>query len=68
MIIDLFSGCGGFSLGARQAGWDVGLSIDIDPDLTASYGLNFPKTKVLNEDIRNFDSKRTWKKVLSKEM
>ena len=40
-VVDLFCGCGGLSLGARRAGFEIALSIDVDRTLTASYGQNF---------------------------
>ena len=51
-IIDLFSGCGGFSLGASKAGCDVALSIDIDPILTSSYEANFPGANLVLGDVK----------------
>jgi DNA (cytosine-5)-methyltransferase 1 len=45
-IVDFFSGCGGFSLGAHQAGFDVAAAFDIDPVLTSSFAANFPRTKL----------------------
>ena len=51
VVIDLFSGCGGLSSGARKAGFAVTDAFDIDPILTSSYGLNFPKSRVHNLDI-----------------
>lgn len=50
-VLDLFSGCGGFSLGAHQAGLNVKLAVDIDPTLTSSFRHNFPKTRLLLQDI-----------------
>ena len=50
-IVDLFSGCGGFSLGASNAGCDVALSVDIDPILTSSYRENFPGANLVLGDI-----------------
>ncbi len=50
-VVDLFSGCGGFSLGARQAGFDVVSSYDIDPILSHSYRSNFPNTLHFDRDI-----------------
>lgn len=41
-IVDLFCGCSGMGLGARRAGLDVALSVDVDPVLTSSHGINFP--------------------------
>lgn len=50
-LVDLFCGCGGFSLGAHQAGFDVAAAIDIDPILTSSYSRNFPQTQLLLKDL-----------------
>lgn len=50
-VVDFFSGCGGFSLGAHQAGFDVAAAFDIDPILTSSYSRNFPKTKLHRLDL-----------------
>lgn len=54
-VLDLFSGCGGFSLGAHQAGLEVKLAIDIDPILTSSFSHNFPKTRRLLRDISTLE-------------
>lgn len=51
IVIDLFSGCGGFGLGAKMAGFDCRVAIDIDKTLQSSYRLNFPSTQVILEDI-----------------
>jgi DNA (cytosine-5)-methyltransferase 1 len=50
-VVDFFSGCGGFSLGAHQAGFDVAAAFDIDPILTSSYPKNFPDTKLHRIDL-----------------
>jgi len=50
-VVDFFSGCGGFSLGAHQAGFDVAAAFDIDPILTSSYSKNFPGTKLHRVDL-----------------
>lgn len=51
-LVDLFCGCGGFSLGAHQAGFDVKAAFDLDPILTSSYRTNFPKTDLQLRDVR----------------
>jgi DNA (cytosine-5)-methyltransferase 1 len=56
-FVDLFSGCGGFGLGAELAGFRNIASVDIDPDLQYSYKLNFPNAKVHLADISSLDSK-----------
>jgi DNA (cytosine-5)-methyltransferase 1 len=50
-IVDLFCGCSGMGLGAREAGFDVPLSVDIDPILTSSHSLNFNNGKLLLSDL-----------------
>ena len=51
-VIDLFCGCGGFSLGFNQADFNVKLGIDVWEDATVTYKHNFPKATALNKDIR----------------
>lgn len=55
--IDLFAGAGGLSLGFTQAGIDVVLANEIEPDFVATYRLNHPQTKVLCSDIASIDFK-----------
>ena len=65
-IIDLFSGAGGFGLGAKRAGFDIAGSIEIDPQAISVHKTNFPKLPLWEKDIsilsgsemlRNFDLK-----------
>lgn len=50
-LVDLFCGCGGFSLGAHNAGFEVAAAFDIDETLTSSYPINFPETKLYHSDV-----------------
>ena len=50
-LVDLFSGCGGFSLGAHQSGFKVVAAYDNDRVLTSSYSYNFPETQLVLDDI-----------------
>ena len=50
-IIDLFSGAGGFGLGATRAGFDLMGSVDIDPHAIAVHKRNFPNSSLLKRDI-----------------
>ena len=50
-IVDLFCGCGGFGLGAKQAGFEVVVAVDIDPTLQSAYKRNFPNTRVETGDL-----------------
>lgn len=54
-FVDLFSGCGGFGLGAELAGFKNIAAIDIDADLQYSYKLNFPSSNVHLADIAKLD-------------
>lgn len=44
-LVDLFCGCGGISLGATRAGFDLAMAIDHDPRALAAHALNFPNAK-----------------------
>lgn len=39
-VLDLFAGCGGFSLGFRAAGYEIVAGVENDPDAVASYAGN----------------------------
>lgn len=54
-IVDLFCGCGGFSLGAEAAGIGPSLAFDVDPILTSSVATNHPRTKLVIADLSNVD-------------
>lgn len=62
-IIDLFSGCGGFGLGAEQAGFHTIAAIDIDKNLQSSYSKNFPNTQVISGDLSDM-THESWKMIL----
>jgi len=49
--IDLFSGCGGLSLGLEKAGFKVVYANDIHEDAMKTYKYNFPKTTTETKDI-----------------
>ena len=53
--IDLFSGCGGLSLGLRQAGFSVIGAIDLDPLATSTYRMNHKAAEVIVQDIGAVD-------------
>lgn len=54
--IDLFAGCGGFSLGFSQAGFHVRTAVEIDPDTAETYRKNHADTHVIVDDVRNVDN------------
>ena len=41
--IDLFCGCGGFTLGLQRAGFRTLAAVDVDPHALAVYRANFPE-------------------------
>lgn len=51
--IDLFSGCGGLSLGLKQAGFVVVGAVENDPLAAETYLANHPEVHVWTEDIRS---------------
>ena len=50
-MVDLFSGAGGLSLAFEAAGFGVQAAIDNDEHACRAYQLNFPRSKVIKEDI-----------------
>ncbi len=40
-VLDLFSGCGGLSLGFRAEGFEIAGAVEFDPEAAASHGGNF---------------------------
>jgi DNA (cytosine-5)-methyltransferase 1 len=50
--IDLFSGCGGLSLGLKYAGFTVLAAVEIDSKARETYALNHPEVPLVGTDIR----------------
>ncbi len=57
IAIDLFAGVGGMTLGFEQAGFDVVMSVDIDPIHCAVHEFNFPFWSVLCQDVTQLTGK-----------
>lgn len=56
IIIDLFSGAGGLSLGASRAGFNVAAAVEIDSHAIHSHMINFPQAKHIQKDINSLSS------------
>ncbi len=53
--IDLFCGCGGFSLGMERAGFKVLAAIDFNPEAITVFQKNFPRVpQALHKDLTQF--------------
>lgn len=61
--VDLFSGCGGFSLGFQQAGFDIIKAVEFDQTIARTYQRNFPRTDLIVNDIKNLDESGHFKGV-----
>jgi len=57
-VYDFFSGCGGTSVGFRQAGIQHALAVDSCPDAINTFQKNFPGIQVINEPIETVDAAR----------
>ena len=51
IVIDLFAGAGGLSLGAARAGFTVGSAVELDHSAISSHISNFPNTIHIQKDI-----------------
>jgi DNA (cytosine-5)-methyltransferase 1 len=56
VAIDLFSGCGGMSLGLEAAGFDVAVSVEFDAVHALVHHYNFPYGKTICSDIGKISS------------
>lgn len=63
IAIDLFAGAGGFGLGFEMAGFHVPFSLEMDAWACDTLRFNHPRMKVLQQDIREFDSATSVKSV-----
>ena len=62
--IDLFSGCGGLSLGLDRAGFSVLAAIDFDEHAIKTYKANFPKlVHALHKDLTKFPARELAKLI-----
>ena len=53
--IDLFSGCGGLSLGLRRAGFNILAAIDNDELSIDTYRMNHRRTRLIKDNIQSID-------------
>ncbi len=68
VVVDLFSGCGGFSTGFSQAGFLPVLGIDIHPPSINTYALNHPSASVILGDIRRVKENEIRKAINRREV
>jgi DNA (cytosine-5)-methyltransferase 1 len=56
--IDLFSGAGGLSLGAQNAGFEIAVAVEKDNDFALTFKKNHPHSTVITDDIRNINTQQ----------
>lgn len=59
-VIDLFSGCGGLSLGFLKDGYKILKAVEFDKSIANTYQLNHPDIDVIVDDIKNIDNSKTF--------
>lgn len=55
-VIDLFAGCGGFSIGFKHSGFQIVKAVEFDKQIADSYIHNHSGTQMLTEDIGEVDN------------
>ncbi|RMF25819.1 MAG: DNA cytosine methyltransferase [Cyanobacteria bacterium J083] len=66
IALDLFSGCGGMSLGLEAAGFDIAAAVEIDPIHSLVHHYNFPYGVTICQDICNLSGEIILNKIKSK--
>lgn len=61
-VIDLFSGCGGLSLGFFRNGDKIVKAVEIDYKIAETYRKNHPEVEMIIDDIKNIDTTGVFKK------
>lgn len=61
-VIDLFSGCGGLSLGFIKDGYTVKKAVEFDASIANTYKINHPEVDMIVDDICNIDHSGIFKK------
>jgi len=57
-VVDLFAGCGGFSVGFKKAGYKITKAVEIDEEIAESYKYNHSDTLVYSNDIGDVDNEK----------
>lgn len=60
-VIDLFSGCGGLSLGFIKDGYTVKKAVEFDANIARTYKMNYPEVDMIVDDICNIDQSGVFK-------
>ena len=55
-VIDLFAGCGGFSVGFEKAGFKIVKAVEFDKQIAQTYASNHTGTHLIIDDIGNVDN------------
>ena len=61
-VIDLFAGCGGFSVGFETAGFKITKAVEFDKQIAQTYAANHSGTMLFVDDIGNVDNDNYFKK------
>src|SRR5438270_7765389 len=55
VLVDLFAGAGGLSLGFQQAGFEVRAAVEYDPIHCATHEFNFPDCTTICRSVTDID-------------
>lgn len=61
-VIDLFAGCGGFSVGFEDAGFSITKAVEFDKQIASTYAANHGNTTLIVDDIGKVDNEKYFSK------
>jgi len=68
-VLDLFSGCGGLSLGFHKAGYEIIANVELDKEAALSHAINFHNNHIkFDEFSKSRDIQKTTPQVLFKNL
>lgn len=61
--LSFFAGAGGLDIGLEQAGFDIGLAVELMPKYVETVKTNNPKARIIQGDVMDFSKERIYREA-----